>query len=199
MDLVASDDHAVGSAGELGSPRIVARGEHSGVVEGDLAVLDDHPYRPGAAVAGLRDDQPVPAVVVSVHVGHPRVRTLDGQPRVEVLFELGALDDAVAADDEGGHPARRARVAEVLEDPAQDRGPRFVGGTVGTVDPDEAPVLAVDDRARPKVERGELRPCLDRARQEIQPLREAEGGPPRLGLDTLLQVGTGTDLHPAAG
>jgi hypothetical protein len=26
---------------------------------------------------------------------------MDGQPRVEVLLELGALDDAVAADDEG--------------------------------------------------------------------------------------------------
>jgi hypothetical protein len=29
--------------------------------------------------------------------------------------------------------------ADVLEDPAQDRGPRFVGRTVGTRDPDEAP------------------------------------------------------------
>jgi hypothetical protein len=38
-----------------------------------------------------------------------------------------------------------------------------------------------------------------RARQEIQPFREAEGGPLRPGLDTRLQVGTGMDLHPAAG
>src|SRR4029450_2839689 len=98
-----------------------------------------------------------------------------------------------------GSSAGPARVPEGLEAPAQDRGPRLVGRTVGTRDPDEAPVLAVDDRARPKVKRGELLLCPDRARQEIQPLREAEGGPSRLGLDARLQVGTGTDLHPAAG
>jgi hypothetical protein len=86
-----------------------------------------------------RDDQPVAAVVVGVHVGHRRVRTLDGQPRIEVLFELGAVDDAVAVDDEGETQLGAARLAEVLENPAQDRGPGMLAGPSGPLIPMKPP------------------------------------------------------------
>ena len=46
----------------------------------------------------------------------------------------------------------------MLEDAAQDDRAGLVGGRVRAVDPDEAPVLAVDDGAGSKVERRELVP-----------------------------------------
>jgi hypothetical protein len=52
------------------------------------------------------------AVVMDVRVGHSSVRTLDRQARVEVLPELGAHDNRIAPQDEGGNRIRGIHVAE---------------------------------------------------------------------------------------
>jgi hypothetical protein len=92
VDVVAANDHAVGPC-ELGPARIPTGIEPSRIVECDLAVLEHDSHRIGAIGSWLRRDDAVAAVVVCIHVRHARSIALDRQSYIEVLFELGSIDD----------------------------------------------------------------------------------------------------------
>ena len=87
-----------------------------------------------------------------------------------------------------------ARVPEMLKGPAEDDRARPIGGRDGAVDPEEAPILTVDDGAGSEVEGGELLAGPDRAGEAVDALREAERRPSRMIVDERLQVVTGTDV-----
>ena len=136
---------------------------------------------------------------MGVHADHAAVVALHREATVEVVPELGPVHQTVAADDEGLHPDRGACVSEVLEDAAQDDRAGPVGGRIRTADPDEAPVLTVDDGAGSKVERRELLPGVDRVGEAIEACRETEGGPRRVGVDARLQGVAGSDVNALTG
>ena len=171
----------------------------SRVVEGYLAVLDDHPHGSRTVDAGVGDGQPVSTVVMRRDPRDPRMVALNHESRVEVFPELGPRDHPVAMDDDRRHPALGALVAEVLEDAAQDDRSPLLPRRVGTIDTDEGTVLAVDHGTGSEVEPGELAPCPHCPGKLIHTRRETECAPSMMSIDEPLQVVAGCDLHTVTG